>query len=275
MGLLSPYKSRERLLVYGNAGCGKTKAALDIAKAIDTKMWVADNDRAWERMLEGKDFAERVDFRDVRGEAYRDDVHPWLSMMEYVTAASRGMDRDDWLVVDMATIAWSWCQGYFTQEVFGREIDEYFVDARRRQVEAGQRGGNPFDGMMDWPAIGRMWDKFFDAVLNARGHVYLIAELAPIMDAGQVQDKVEVKNLYQRLGGKPKGQKQMDHVAQTVLWMGQTVKGDWVMTTAKDRERERMERLAWDDFGEAYLKGIAGWKPRAAVEAKRGKGAGQ
>lgn len=268
MRRITPHVARERILVYGNAGCGKSKGALDLVRGTTGKVHVIDTDRAWDRMIEGLEEVDRarVVVADVRGDAFRLDKHPWPVLAEAVVKAARAMGKDDWLVVDMATIVWAWAQGYFSEQVFGKDIDDYFVDARRRQVEAGKKGGNPFDGMMDWPAISRIYDRFNDAVLNAVGHVYLTAECSPLL--GDVA--VEVDNLYARLGGKPKGNKTLDHVAQTVLKFDQNIKGEWVMSTAKDRERDRVERKVWGDFAGDYLGAIGGWVNPAALKARGG-----
>lgn len=267
MSIITPHIARERILVFGNAGCGKSKGALDIAHAIDSKVHVIDNDRAWERMLEGKDqgVIDRVNILDVRREAGQTDRHPWQVMLEATKNLGRAMDPDDWLVVDMATVAWTWVQSWFSEEVYGKELDNFFVEARKRQVDAGKKGGSAFEGMADWPTINRTYDHFNDAVLNARGHVYLICEMGDLWG----NEDASVANTYTALGGRPRGNKSIDHIAQTVLWLGQNVKREWIVSTAKDRERTRLDRDPWSDFARDYLVKVAGWGNRAAIEAKK------
>lgn len=270
MAIMSPHISRERILGYGNSGCGKTRAMLDVIEATDSRVFVVDTDASWERMLEGKGYAGRVDVADVRALAYQEDVSPWEVTKRKLSEFSRGMGREDWMVLDMHTIVWTWCQNEFSEQVYGAEIDNYFVAARKRQVDAGKSGGNAFAGDMDWSAINRMWDKVMDAILNARGHVYVVGEMAS-MDVSK--EKQEALNAYGALGGKPKGNKAVDHSAQTVIQFTQNIKQEFVLTTAKDRERPKLSRVAWGNFAEVYLKGVAGWKPKAVVEAQRRRAA--
>lgn len=269
MTIASPHRSRERILVYGNAGNGKSKGALDIGRATGAKLWVVDTDRAWERMLEESGYEGEVELIDVRREAHRADVHPFVTTGAALDRYSREMGEDDWLVVDMATVVWPWAQAYFSEQVFGKQVDDFFVEARKRQVDNGKKGGSAFDGMADWPTINRLYDsRFNEPLLLAAGNVYIIAEAQELREG---QDAQETMNAYGGLGARPKGQKGLDYLGQTVLWMGQSLKGDWVFSTAKDRERQKVTRKVWGDFGDAYLRDIGGWKNAAVIRAAAGK----
>ena len=55
----------------------------------------------------------------------------------------------------------------------------------------------------------------------------------------------------------------MEGVAEPVLLLEKArVAGgmQWIASTVKDRERERLWRAEWTDMGMEYLKQIAGWK---------------
>lgn len=266
MGIVSPWRENERILLYGPAGCGKSSCALNVARAIDGQMFVVDNDRSWGRMLDGKpdDLVDRIHVADIRKEAFKADVQPWAPLLANTRKMAREAGKGDWLVVDMATPVWAWAQSAFAVEVFGKDIADYFVQARKTQVENNKRGGNAFDGLQDWPAISRMYDEFNDAILNTDAHLMLIAEMSPLL--GDVA--AEVENVYQTLGGRPKGNKTLDYIASTVLKLDQNIKGEYVMSTAKDRERDKINRKPWDDFAKNYLMAISGWNLPAVLAAK-------
>jgi hypothetical protein len=62
---------------------------------------------------------------------------------------------------------------------------------------------------------------------------------------------------------KPDSQRRLGANSQTVLLLEKArVAGgmQWICSTVKDRERDRLWRAEWTDMGMEYLKAIAGWK---------------
>lgn len=271
MSIISPHRSRERILGYGGAGCGKTKAAMDVVVASGKRGFVVDTDKSWDRMLDGKpdEVVNAFNVCDVRAEAFTSDKSLWQVSLDATVRFARAAERDDWIIVDMTTILWPWCQTDFSENVYGKELDDFFEEARKRQQEGGKKGGAVFDALWDWPTINRNYDRFNDAVLNTRAHVFLLAEQTTLLEDKLSQEQL---NTYSRIGYRPRGNKTLDHVGQTVIHFTQSVKREYVISTAKDREREKVERLPWTDFAKSYLQGPAGWVNEAVWRAKQAAG---
>jgi hypothetical protein len=278
---MSPHRSRERILNYGFAGSGKSQGIIDIARNSNTRLWIVDTDRAWDRMLDGAPDIEGqvASLADVRMEAQVKELSQWEVMCDAVTHAARNMGREDWLVVDMMSVAWPWCQAHFAMEAYGKAIDDFMLEARktaiRMEAETDKRSSkSAFEGMSDWPTINRIFDtQLIDPILLARGHVYMTAEQDDVRtNAGELSTSDEVMSQFGRIGKIPRGQKGVPYTAHTVLHMGATMAGAWVYTTAKDRigrEKKTMAPLA-EEFMKGYLVKVAGWRNEAAVRAAAG-----
>lgn len=108
---LSPTSAgRERILVFGGAGMGKTYDWLCLARmsqktGSEAKFYVVDTDATVDRML-ATEFAEltNVEFHPV---------YDWAQLVSTINEFQRGMKPDDWLVVDLLSPSWDMVQEYF------------------------------------------------------------------------------------------------------------------------------------------------------------------
>jgi hypothetical protein len=137
-----------------------------------------------------------------------------------------------------------------------------------KQVASGE--GKKADGgasqmLVEWSFINKEWSKvFLTPFVNARCHVAVTAE-AKTLRTDERGDSKDIKDLYGAVGYKTDSQRRVGANAQTVLLMelgrtGRDVK--WYVNTVKDRERERLARVEWDDMAQTYLFKIAGWRPK-------------
>ena len=143
MALRPTKESRERILLFGPSGSGKSQSILSIAhRSAQTgspaQFYVMDTDYlAYDRMLE-ESYPELTNVH-VRStftwEEYRDNLK------DYQAAAG----VDDFLVVDMVGPGWDAVQEYFIQQIFGKDADTFFFEARKQQKK-----GNALDGFKDW-----------------------------------------------------------------------------------------------------------------------------
>lgn len=137
----------ERILAFGIFGSGKTYAWLKMAAwAHKTKsparFFVIDTDAAVERMLWSEEFQSIAD---------RVIVRPVFAWPEYVAALDEFLAQateNDWIVVDMIGNAWDAVQSYFVDEVFGKDIGQYFLEVRKARGD--KRNLSPFEGWKDW-----------------------------------------------------------------------------------------------------------------------------
>jgi hypothetical protein len=102
-------------------------------------------------------------------------------------------------------------------------------------------------------------------VMRFPGHVYCTAQADAVSTEGAWADKGAMKNMFGRVGLKPLGDKHYNpYLLASVLLTGNPSKGEYVITTVKDRKgREYLtnEPVAPLPFGfvTSYLCGVAGW----------------
>lgn len=243
---------RERLLTFGVGGTGKSNAYLEMAKKMpDVTFHAIDTDAGnWERIL-----AYNPDVTNV-------EVHntwEWAELTSNMQKCNKVMAPDDWLTIDIATASWDMVQEYFAEQIFGQDIDKYFIEQRLEleRLKKDNKALGAFEGWKDWPVINKIYFKgFYGNLLRCPGHVYLTAEQAKI----ESEDDKETKQLYGSFLYKPKGQKRLGHVPHTVLHLTKKRQGEWYMSTVKDRERVEMEEWPVNNFAVDYLMKVAGWK---------------
>lgn len=251
----------ERILLFGPAGSGKSTAAATIASLAqktksDARFHVIDTDLAWDRML----FEGYQDLSNV-------DVHVALDWPEYreSLAKIRSVAKpQDWVVVDLVSNAWETVQSYFTEQVFDRDIGDYFLQVRK-ELKAGKKSLEAFSGWVDWSVINAMYKTWAnDLLFKTRANVLCTAKMAKVYAE---QDDKATRMLFGPHGVKPEGQKALAYQFHTVLLTGEQKIGagdeavsQWTLTTVKDRERERLTKTPVRNFALDYLKRVGGWK---------------
>lgn len=263
-------RPRERILAFGVQGTGKSKALLDIARKCkaDT-FYIWDNDYSAERLLATSyaDVAERppVDVpHDDLGIAYGNvvvrngDEADWEELLAWLDLCRKHVALDDWVSIDSVTATWPSVQGWFIEQVHSEDIGEYFLEVRKEKAKAKEEKKTlgALDGWMDWPVINKVYAKFYTKLLNLPCHWFLTAEQGRVSD----EDDKDVKGMFGPYNVKPNGQKRLGHKPNTVLWLTKSRKGNYGMTTVKDRGRVECEDDGWEDFAKDYLADVAGWK---------------
>jgi hypothetical protein len=247
-------RSRERQLIFGPAGAGKSEACYSVAKMVNGSVYVLDNDYSWERMIEtDKSGFDAKNFEVT--ELYHDD---WKGLMKGLDDAVDNGDRDDLLVIDSMTPTWQAVQESFTEEIFGTDIDAYFLQVRKEQSSG--KNLEAFDGWKDWQVINKMYSRLYRGIARFPGHVMLTAE-ADGVSGGEEDD---IKGLFGPYRAKPRGQKRLAHTVNTVTLVSKSRAQEFTMTVCKDRGRERDEKIEkeeFDDYGVDFMIGVAGWTP--------------
>lgn len=247
MKITSPHKSRERILAYGGFAAGKTYNWFSIAKAVNANFFVIDTDQTVIPYLESEEFAEveeRIDFREPL---------EWPEYIEALKDFRKKATPNDWLVVDMASEPWNEVQNYYAEQVYGKDLGDYWLEYRK-QIEAndGRGSKSAFDGTTDWQAIKKMYRQYMAYVIRFPGHVYLATGEKKINDH---LDGPDVTKLASN-GWKPEGEKTLGHAVRTVLRLN-----NQRATTVKDRQREVLSGVKIGDFSKDYLLKVAGWLP--------------
>lgn len=262
MKLISPHKSRERILCYGSFSSGKTYNWMSIAKATTGTFYVLDTDQTVLPYIESDEFAELED-RIVHRQPYE-----WGEYVDVMKEFKRDAGPDDWIVIDMMNQAWAEVQNHFAERIYGKELGEHWTSYMEGLKGTDSKGSkSPFDGTTDWQAIKRMYAMFTAPLVRSQSHLYIAA---PEKKIGPF-DGVETNTQFGEVGVKPDCEKSTPHMTRTVIRMLR-----YRATTVKDRQRELLEGVRIGDFATDYLRDIAGWKPdlaaiKAASAAKAGK----
>jgi adenylate kinase family enzyme len=257
MKITTPYKFRERLLLMGGGGAGKTTAALSMIAASELPADVIDLDysMAWDRAID-------IDFEEARGFIEVHSTMPdWETAIELLEklVEQHGDDRDRWLVLDSISPTWDLVQGWYVQLAMGNNIGKHMAELRR-DSDSTKEYQAALSETMNWPAVNKEYGRLYRAIMSWKGHLVLTAEAKSIKgerDADQLA-------LYGQVGYKPVGQNRLHHVTSTTLFLQHAKKG-YTFTTVKDRNRveeenKLVEPIDDGGFSVSYLREVAGWQ---------------
>lgn len=250
----------ERILVYGKWGTGKSYQFLKVAKFVaPARCYVLDTDGSYPRMLE-------TEFKGLNNvEVYSVfEREEWKRAIEDVLSKA---GSGDWVCVDRADVLWDETQDFYTREVFGEDIGDYFLRARAEYERARGKSKEGFvalDGWKDWGVINRIYRQLWNELIkpNAPFHLY-VAATAELLGKKEEPETVET---FGWIGYKPGGQKHLPYGVHTVLFFDCPNKGEWRVTTVKDRGRRYLDKQKLVDLAYQYLVGVAGWKVGAGGE---------
>jgi hypothetical protein len=250
-------RTRERILSFGVQGVGKSNAILTVAKKCpDVTFYVIDTDysESYARALDSEyEGLENVEITRVSP----DD---WENMIPAIDAINSKMGVDDWLIFDSMSPTWEAVQEWFIERVHGQSIDDYFMDVRMKKENTKGKDSKALgalEGWMDWPVINKVYFRLYKQLMATPGHLYMTAEQVAVND----DEGREIKGLFGPYGVKPRGQKKLGHLPQTVLLFTKNRAGEYAITTIKDRNRAELESQPIEDFMRDYMVKIAGWRP--------------
>lgn len=242
----------ERILVYGTSGVGKTRAWLSIAKlhqnmGSDAKFYIMDSDDAVLRMLGGDTFNELENLV----------IEPVLDWADYDRALDDFIVKvkgrpQDWIITDMISPAWEAAQNEFTSEFRNQNMEEAYL----KWLHEGAKGWTPLD-RTEWGAVNKIYKGWGNKLVFRTGcNLFATASSAKLGDS----DEKDLRTIFATVGYKPEGQKNNPHRFHTIMFFEKNMKGEYIMTTVKDRERDEYKSMAVGDFSMTYLLGTAGWK---------------
>jgi hypothetical protein len=247
-------------MAFGGANAGKSYAFYTIAKRAlqtksDAKFYVVDTDVSVGRMLSDPAFESLVGDDGQAVNIEFEDVDDWDEFITAVEKFQARMRSQDWLMLDMLGPTWDWCQGAFTDKVFHRDLDEYFL-AKRAAMKNPEKD-KMFEGWVDWPVINKMYLKLQNLILKSPGNLYACNESKAL---ARDQAEKDTKALFGPHGVVPVGQKRNPHLFQTILWFTEPRPNEREVITVKDRSRTKLEGVGIRDFSIDYLVKVAGWR---------------
>jgi AAA domain-containing protein len=257
MPLHPSYPSPERILAIGPAGSGKTTNWLDIARwhartKSPAKFHVGDTDFAVDRMLSG--------YPEVIPSINLTNLYDWPDYVSFMKTVTTQATPDDWVIVDFIGSAWQAVQQHYTEQVFHKEMGDYFLQARK-ELDKKASSLNALEGWTDWSVINALYRQWVNPLLfRGRYHVYATAKSDQLSSDKKPTEDAQTRSLFLPYGIKPAGQKDLPYQFHTLLITGRDGRGTRTLTTVKDREREEVKGLEVKSFTVDYLKKIAGWE---------------
>ena len=257
MAFVSPIEARERILLYGEPGTGKTKQIIEVIKFLKvTKTpfhaYAIDNDRSWKLMVDKHNLEDYVTVYEV------------YEYPEYMEAAKKIIPKlhpNDLYICDLASELWPTTQEYYTDQMYHDDIGKFFLDA----MTSGK--DHEFEGWTDWKVINKLYFSFMRPfVYKSPCHVFATSTADPVMrpksgaNASKVADDKETISIFGSVGYKPEGQKRLKHQFNTTILMHKDSRDKFIMSSVKDRERELFRNKPVNNFALDYLKGVAGWQ---------------
>lgn len=269
---------QERILLGGVEGTGKTYAWLTIARALpDSKFYVIDPDdgvrRSWykefpevkniEYYFTPKWFSTDYDTFKKKGPQTKKLAGPSCYLAGVADAwkiIKPKVKVGDWVIIEHLGNLWAKIQDTFADEVFDKEIGNYFLE-KRKLMKEGSKRLEALQGWTDWGVINKMHndDLLIPICFENPGHVLMTTSVS-IIQKGAEED-VDIKAFYGDSSIRYEGQKQNPFRAQTTLLMKYDItKKKYMMSTfRKDRARKFVEDEEWSDFFVDYLVLVAGW----------------
>jgi len=250
---------RERILSIGITGSGKSYQWLTLADQLrpgGVKFHCIDTDDAIDYMLQTQ-FPQLQPSKG--GNVY---IHPAREWPEYVSALAeikkQPLKQSDWLVVDMIDAAWEAVQSYFVNEVFKKNLGEYFLQTRKLMEAAKTKSTTleALDGWKDWVVINNLYfDWYKTLIFQTPCNLYMTSKVESLAK----KEDPEIKNIFGDIGVKPTGQKALGHGAHTIFLM-LPGKQKWYITTVKDRAgRHYFDRTLLVSLYMQYFIAEAGW----------------
>ena len=252
--------SIERILAIGPPAGGKTEQAIRLAAWLQptgAQVYVLDTDDSWPRMLTGRTNL----LAKNGGNVHISFAYGWEEYIQWIEETlPKIVPQKDWLIVDRVDKAWPQVRAWFSQEVYKQELSERLLAIRKamRDPKTGVvksamvLGG--FD-KADWQGINASYlGWFFGVLYKSRAHIYLTAAVNSVRS----NDDAEIVEIFAPLGMKPAGQKSLPYEVHTVLVL-YNKKGQYLVSTAKDRKRVYLSSAPMVSLPLQYLVGIAGW----------------
>ena len=243
---------RERILVYGQPGSGKSYAHLKTAEAYPgSKFYIIDTDDSIPRMLDG----EFSHLNNV-------EVYPawnWLGCRKALDDIRPKVKNRDWVVVDMLCSTWDFVQSFFVEEIFGQDIASYFLQARK-ELKEGASSLSALKGWTDWSVINKLYQTWINEITyQLPCHKFFACKATAV----RREDEPNIRDTYSDFGARPEGEKRNTFRVHSIFLLTHDRSGYYISTVGKDRGRLKLENTPLtpeQNFATKYLQLFAGWE---------------
>lgn len=259
----------ERILLFGDSDAGKTYSFLTVAKWHQRRgskahfYGITSPGNEWDLF-----FLPGAEFEDLDNVTFfsAQEAQDWFDIYDKKIAPRA--KPHDWLCLDVIGDIWEAVKNEYAQKELGSTDlgSAWMVDGTEKYPVEGWEWGRP---NARYAAFAQ------NRVLRFPGHVMALAWEQQLQEesktTGKGGEKQQVKEVFGLINRKPRGQK-LDYARfRTILHLGKNPKGEWVMRTARDKQRQRVGEIITRgnnttykpakvrDFFLDYLKPIGGW----------------
>jgi hypothetical protein len=269
---------QERILLAGIAGCGKTYGWLTIAQTFpDSKFYVIDPDDGVRRVW-FNEFPEVNNIEYYNAPRWYTDGSEKLGKIITIDKSRNcymagiadawkvikpKLKTGDWVIVEHLGNIWNRVQEGFADEVFSKDIGQYFLEVRKEMKPGGKRL-DALEGWTDWQVINKLYGDDFIIPLCFENPAHLLLTSAVSVTSSGSREDEGTKAVYGESRIRIEGQKSNIFRVQSILLMTSDGKGKqgrhWFSTFLKDRGRDWVERKEWSNFAIDYLMDVAKWE---------------
>lgn len=260
---LAQLQTREKILIYGGTGSGKSKALLSIVRAFpDNTCFMIDTDDGIGKSiiaLGGEEAFPNLEYRLVDGLG---------GIYTAFHEAQKMLQRGDWLLLEHVGRYFQVAQDYYSQKVYQIPAAERALEVKARrktqQRPPEDEGGSAtvWDAK-EWADIRNLHNANLMDIILSRSPYNVAAtagakEIIPFFTGKEKNRLVrEQRDIFTPYGFYPEGQKQLHEKFETIVFMERVKTGkgkSFVFHTLKDRERGLEEDIDFTDeeFWETY-----------------------
>lgn len=247
-------KERERVLIMGPPGSGKTFQLLKIAEWVheDLKkpVGIIDLEDKISAFLEST-YGEIPKWMNLKVAVEREKSQ-WETLTEIVK--SLGVPPEGWILVDRMDLSWPAVQRWYTRQKYDEELADRMLAISKSMKKAAMF--TPRFDQGAWQVINEAYESCIMGLLyKARCNVVFTTGIRGV-------EENSPQDIFGNLGVSPRGQKEIGHQPHSVFLLLQRRVGkdlSWEIITAKDLpNRERFDVSPLFNFAQQYFVGTCG-----------------
>lgn len=237
---------RERILLMGSPGTGKSQQLINIAKYLEPlniKMYAVDLEDKLEAMLIGLGKPKNLEvFVAFSWEELKTDDN---SITKQITDRVK---PGEWIAIDRIDLSWPMVQRWYTQLKYKEELADVMMSKAVNIKKSFMVAPRLDQG--SWQVINEQYESF---ILN----IMYKSRCNILMTTGIKVPEDNPMDIYGSLKVAPRGQKELPHQPHSTFLLTQDKIGrtlNWYITTGKDLPgREILDREMLYDFALQYL----------------------
>lgn len=252
---------REKIVVIGGGGSGKTSAWLSIAwwakQAGDERsFYVMDTDDEAVLQVMNEDKYQGL-LAEEGGNVHVTSVADWADYQAFSDKAAANAKQGDWIILDFVNHVWRGAQDGYLQEAKNKSRDAALYEAGVK----GATGWEQFsEAEINWISVNSAYRMFTQPIfIKSRAHVFMTSEEEEIHESrnmtSNAKDHVAQFGKWKAAGA----QKGLVYQCRTFLRIQRLARGR-VLYTMKDRARPEFNgETISPDFFSTYMK-AAKWQ---------------